>query len=43
MSEQNQNGLAWLAGALLVIGIVGVYLWLTTPEDPILPDTYTVM
>jgi len=43
MSEPQQHNLAWLAGALFVIGTVALYLWLTTPEDPILPDTYTVM
>ena len=29
--------------ALLVLATVGLYLWFTAPEDPILPDTYTVM
>ena len=43
MSEPKQQNLAWMAGALLVIGMVALYLWITTPEDPILPDTYTVM
>ncbi len=43
MSEPTQHSFAWLAGALVVIGAVVLYLWLTAPEDPILPDTYTVM
>ena len=43
MSEPKPHNLAWLAGALLVLATVGLYLWLTAPEDPILPDTYTVM
>ena len=43
MSDPTPHNLAWLAGALLVLATVGLYLWFTTPEDPILPDTYTVM
>jgi hypothetical protein len=39
----SSNGLAWIIGAITVVVVIGLFLWATEPEDPLLPQTYTVM
>lgn len=35
--------LPWILGALAVVVLVGLLLWLTAPPDNTLPDVYEVM
>ncbi len=35
--------MGWVIGAIVVIGSVAAYLWMTAPEDSVLSETYTVM
>ena len=35
--------LPWILGALVVVGAVVAYLWLTAPEENLLPHVYEVM
>ncbi|MDG1137096.1 MAG: hypothetical protein P8N28_02450 [Phycisphaerales bacterium] len=43
MNEQTQRNIGWALGALTVLAVVAVYLWISAPEEAILPETYTVM
>jgi len=38
-----RDGLPWLLGALLVVAAVIAWLWLTRPEENLLPTVYSVM
>ena len=35
--------MGWVLGAAAVVAAVALYLWLSTPTDSVLSETYTVM
>jgi hypothetical protein len=43
MTEESQRSLGWVIGALAMLTAVALYLWISTPEEALLPATYTVM
>ena len=43
MNDPDNNALGWIIGALVVVTLIAVYLWYTTPVDSVLSETYTVM
>lgn len=40
MREGLREALPWIAGALVVVVLVAVAVWLSLPEEDILPDIY---
>ena len=43
MSDNQANIWSWVVGAVAVVVVAAVYLWLTAPTNSILSETYTVM
>lgn len=39
----SRDAMPWIIGALLVVGLVGLALWMTQPPENTLPDVYEVM
>ena len=43
MNREGKQALGWILGALLVLGLLALYLWMSSPEPDLLPSNYSVM
>ena len=43
MKDEAREALGWILGALVVLGLLALYLWMSAPEPDLLPSNYSVM